>query len=99
MELIYKSAESAFRPSETEVGVTTVYFRRNFRQIERPSPADGEKPELIWNYEEAALTKDQAMYILASRSAELAQAVADDDAINIDHEYSLTLLELGLADN
>lgn len=59
---------------------------------------EGEEPELIWTYEEAAVSKDQALYILAEQNSELSQAIADEDAINVDHEYRLTLLELGLTD-
>lgn len=98
MELVYTHAESAIKQPELEVGVTTVYFRRNFKQVERLPRMEGEEPELIWTYEEAAVSKDQALYILAEQNSELSQVIADEDAINVDHEYRLTLLELGLTD-
>lgn len=98
MELVYTYAESTVKQPELEVGVTTVYFRRNFKQIERPPQMEGEESMLIWTYEEAAVSKDQALYILAEQNSKLSQAIADEDAINVDHEYRLTLLELGLTD-
>lgn len=96
MELIYTPAESAVKHAELEVGVTTVYFRRNFQQVERPARMDGEEPELIWTYEEAAVTKDQALQYLAEQNKALAKAEADNDEIAVDHEYRLTMLELGM---
>lgn len=96
MELIYVHAESTIKQPELEVGVTTVYFRRNFHQVERPARMEGEESELIWTYEEAALSKDQALHYLTEQNKFLEQAQADEDAINVDHEYRLTMLELGL---
>lgn len=98
MDLVYTSAESVIKQPELEIGVTTVYFRRNFRQVERSPHMDGNEPELIWEYEEAAISKDQALYLLSEQNSELSQAVSDNDAINVDHEYRLTLLELDLDD-
>lgn len=96
MELTYVISESTIKQPELEVGVTTVYFRRNFRLVERPARMDGEESELVWIYEEAALSKDQALRYLAEQNQFLEQAQADEDAINVDHEYRLTMLELGL---
>jgi len=98
MDLVYTTHESAVKQAELEVGVTTVYFRRNFQQVERPARMDGEEPELIWTYEEAAVTKDQALQYLTEQNSKLAKAEADNDAIAVDHEYRLTMLELGLTD-
>ncbi len=98
MELVYAPAESTVKQPEIEVGVTTVYFRRNFRQVER-TRMEGEEPELIWSYEEAALSKDEALRLLAEQQASTAETVADADAMNIDQEYRLTMLELGLTDS
>lgn len=97
MELTYTPAESAVKQQEIEVGVTTVYFRRNFQQVERKR-MDSEEAELIWSYEEAALNKDEALLVLAEQQKVHTQELADTDGINIDHEYRLTLLELGLSE-
>lgn len=59
---------------------------------------DGEEPELLWSYEEATLSKDEALYLLTEKNIELSQAINDADSMNIDQEYRLTLLELGLTD-
>lgn len=59
---------------------------------------DGEEPELIWTYEEAAVSKNEALQYLAEQNSELAKAEADNDEIVVDHEYRLTMLELGLDD-
>lgn len=97
MELMYLSAESTVKQPEIEVGITTVYFRRNFKQVER-THMGSEEAELLWSYEEAALSKDEALYLLAERQASAAQTAADADAMNVDQEYRLTMLELGLTD-
>lgn len=97
MELTYVSAESAVKQPEIEVGVTTVYFRHNFQQVER-TRMDSEEPELVWRYDEASLSKDEALHLLAERQASAAQTAADADAMNVDQEYRLTMLELGLTD-
>lgn len=98
MELKYTPAESAVRQPEIEVGMTTVYLRRNYKQIVR-TWMEGEEPELLWSYEEAALTKDEALLILAEGHEAHAKELADADGINVDHEYRLTLLELGLSED
>ena len=98
MELVYTHVESTVKQPEIEVGVTTVYLRRNFQQVERPARMEDEEPELIWTYEEATLNKDQALQYFAEQNSELAKAEADNDEIVVDHEYRLTMLELGLTD-
>lgn len=47
-------------------------------------------------YEEAQLTKDEALFVLAENQIGLSKAVADADGMNVDQEYRLTMLELGL---
>ena len=98
MELKYITAESTVKPPEIEVGVTTVYLRRNYKQVEY-TQVEGEKPYLFWSYEEAALTKDEALLFFAEQQELHAKELADGDGINIDHEYRLTLLELGLSES
>lgn len=98
MELMYVSAESTVKQPEIEVGVTTVYFRRNFRQVGR-TRMDCEEPEQLWSYEEAAVSKDEALHLLAEQQASAAKTAADADAMNVDQEYRLTMLELGLTDS
>ena len=98
MQLMYTPAESLVKPPEIEVGITTVYFRRAFKQVERLTRMDIEEPELIWTYEEAAVNKDQALQYLVEENGNLAKAGADNDEIAMDHEYRLLMLELGLSE-
>lgn len=98
MEMTYTPSESTVKQPEIEVGVTTVYFRRNYKQIER-TRMEGEEPEILWSYEEAALNKDEALLVLAEKQKAHTQDLADTDGINVDQEYRLTLLELGLSEN
>lgn len=89
MQLIYNKAESSIRPKEIEVGVTTVYFRKNIVEVQRTDDfADGE-PYTMFTYDESKITKDQAIDILAN-------SIIDTDKMAVDHEFRLTLLELGL---
>ena len=98
MEMTYTPSESTVKQPEIEVGVTTVYFRGNYKQIER-TRMEGEEPEILWSYEEAALNKDEALLALAEQQKAHTQDLADTDGINVDQEYRLTLLELGLSEN
>ena len=96
MELTYIHAGSAVRPPEIEVGVTTVYLRRNIVETEREEM--DERKSTIFTYEEAQMNKDQAMFLLTEGQSSLSKAVADADSMNVDQEFRLTMLELGLAD-
>lgn len=96
MELTYIYAESAVRPAEIEVGLTTVYLRRNFVEMQRQR-MEG-KSEIVWTYEEAQMSKDEALLLLTEQQSVIGQDIADADAMNIDHELRLTMLELGLSD-
>lgn len=99
MEPVYITAESTVRPKEIEVGVTTVYLRRNIVETQRTDPMDdGREPTPVFVYEEAQLTKDEALLVLAEGQENHSKELADADGINIDHEYRLTLLELGLSE-
>lgn len=98
MEPVYITAESTVRPKEIEVGVTTVYLRRNIVETQRAREMEGEEPTTIFVYEEAQLNKDEALLFLAEEQEAHTKELADADAMNIDHEYRLTLLELGLTD-
>lgn len=95
-QLTYVTAESTVRPKEIEVGITTVYLRRNIVETQRINEMDGGEPITIFVYDEAQLTKDEALLLLAERQTDTAQAVADADEMAIDHEFRLTMLELGL---
>lgn len=94
MNLAYIAAESATYPKKIEVGVTTVYLRRNIVEVQRTNFMDktGE-PQTIFVYEEAQITKDAALQMLVE---ERASEQANEDSILIDHEYRLVLLELGM---
>lgn len=96
MEPKYRYSESTVRPQPVEVGKTTVYLRKDFAEVQRDDGRDG--TYTIWTYQEAALSKDEALLVLAEQQEVHARELADADGINVDHEYRLTLLELGLAD-
>lgn len=96
MEPTYIQAESTVSPPEIEVGVTTVYLRRNVAETQYADRMEGDEPTTIFTYEEAQLTKDQALLVLAERQNTHAKEIADADGLNVDQEYRLTLLELGV---
>lgn len=76
--------------------MTTVYLRRNIVETEREEM--DERKSTIFTYEEAQMNKDQAMFLLTEGQSGLSKAVADADSMNVDQEFRLTMLELGLAD-
>ena len=81
------------------MGVTTVYLRHNIVETQRTDPMDeGSEPTPVFIYEEAQLTKDEALLVLAEGQETHTKELEDADGINIDHEYRLTLLELGLSE-
>ena len=52
VEPVYITAESTVRPKEIEVGVTTVYLRRNIVETQRTDPMDeGREPTPVFVYE------------------------------------------------
>lgn len=74
-----------------------MYLRRNIVETQR-NEMEGKEPAIIYTYEEAQLTKDEALFILTEGQSSHAKAIEDTDAMNIDQEYRLTLLELGLSE-
>lgn len=76
--------------------MTTVYLRRNIVETEREEM--DERKSTIFTYEETQMNKDQAMFLLTEGQSSLSKAVADADSMNVDQEFRLTMLELGLAD-
>lgn len=76
--------------------MTTVYLRRNIVETEREEM--DERKSTIFTYEEAQMNKDQAMFLLTEGQSSLSKAVADADSMNVDQEFRLTMLELGLTD-
>lgn len=79
MQPVYIQSESTVCPSEIEVGVTTVYLRKNIFETQRADlPGDG----TMYVYEEAQMSKDEA--VAALYEASLAQreiTAAQDDAL------------------
>lgn len=96
MALTYISAESTVKPEELEVGKTTVYLRRNIVEEQRDSHIEGDSAITIYKYDEAKMTKDEALSYLGDRQISLAE---DTDEFLIDHEYRLLQLELGVSDS
>lgn len=80
MELTYIISESTIKQPEIEVGVTTVYLRRNYTQIQR-AEEDGMPPVTMWQYEEVQLTKDEALEMLAQQQSAVEQNRADIDYV------------------
>ena len=76
--------------------MTTVYLRRNIVETEREEM--DERKSTIFTYEEAQMNKDHAMFLLTEGQSSLSKAVADADSMNVDQEFRLTMLELGLTD-
>lgn len=82
MELHYTRAESTVRPSEIEVGITTVYFRRNIAEKQRSSDVPDAPPVTMYVYEEATLNKDQALQFLLKRNSKT-QRITEEEAEKI----------------
>lgn len=86
MKLTYITAESTVRPQELEVGITTVYFRRNIVETQRTDDMFGGHPITMYVYEEAKLSKDEALLYFAEAQidaqAELENALCEQDAVN-----------------
>lgn len=91
VEVKYYPKESAIRPSELEIGLSAIYLRRNFSKIQNGDVT-------TWSYEEASISKDQALFLLTTGQKEVSRSVEDADAMNVDQEFRLTLLELGLSE-
>lgn len=67
MELKYTTAESTIRPKEIEVGVTTVWFRKNIVKTERIDNIGVRDPVTMYVYDEAKLSKDDAILYLTGK--------------------------------
>lgn len=63
----YINVESAIRPKEIEIGAKTVYLRRNVIEVQRNNGIDAEETGIIFVYEEAKLSKDDALLIAMSQ--------------------------------
>lgn len=63
MEPNYIQSESTIRPQKMEVGVTTVYLRRDITETQWEG-SDGTQTTL-YVYQEAQLSKDEALLYLA----------------------------------
>lgn len=69
MNLVYHRSESGDRPKEIQVGITTVYFRKNI--IEKQHFCDNETYTTMYVYDEAKLTKDEALQYLSENGARI----------------------------
>lgn len=96
MTLTYISAESTVKPEELEVGKTTVFLRRDIVEEQRDANREDGSTITIYKYDEAKMTKDEALSYLGNRQSSLAE---DTDGFLIDHEYRLLQLELGISDS
>lgn len=84
MDLIYVQSESTVRPQEIETGVTTVYLRRNIVEMQRPDPmGEGGAPMTMFTYEEAQITKDEALRLLTEQYGANARTAANLDYLSM----------------
>lgn len=95
MELPYRPSESTVRQADIQIGTSIVYIRRNFKQVEK-TLMEGEEPTLFWEYEEAQITKNEALLYFAENQKQQFSDLNDIDSMMVDQEYRLTLLELGI---
>lgn len=68
------------------VGKDTVYVHTNIQ----PVLEDGKPVDNLFSYNEVQYDKDEYIQFLGT-------ALVDADALNVEHEFRLTLLELGSA--
>lgn len=80
MDIKYNISESTIKQPEIEVGATTVYLRRNYAEVQRTF-MEGEPPVSMWQYEEAQLTKDEALEMLTEQKSAIEQNRADIDYV------------------
>lgn len=58
MELQYTHAESTVKPQSLEMGVTTVYLRKDIREVKRKNEQDGSM-QTYWSYDEAQMSTEE----------------------------------------
>lgn len=58
MEPVYRYSESTIKPPPIETALTTVYLRKDYKQVER-TYMEGQPPITFWTYQEAALLFDE----------------------------------------
>lgn len=85
MQLTYHIAESLVRPKELQVGITTVWFRKNIKEEQRTDEMTGET-FTMYVYEEAKLSKDEALVYLTETEAK--------NAANIDYISMMSGVDL-----
>ena len=85
------------KPSEldTTSSPTTVYERRNFKEITVPAIEEGEEETKMWEYEERTFTKEEYDLITAT-SESIVPAIGFKHDNDIIDEYTLNLMEEGL---
>lgn len=93
MELKYIVSESSTPPKEIEIGLTTVYFRRNIYQEQR-SYDENEPPVIMYVYEEAKVNKDEALHILTNTVTEMMQTIKTANQSNISNDLKTKILSL-----
>lgn len=86
MELIYTKSESTIRPKEIEVGVTTVWFRKNVVKTQRHDSMDSKESITMYVYDEAKLSKDEAILYLTE--------MLSQQGANIDYLSMMTDVDL-----
>ena len=80
---------------DTTSSPTTVYERRNFKEVTVPAIEEGEEPTVMWEYEERTFTKEEYDMITATTES-VAPAISFKHDNDIIDEYTINLIEEGL---
>ncbi len=74
---------------------TTVYERRNFKEITVPAQSEEEEETLMWEYEERTFTREEYNLVTATRES-VVPAISFKHDNDIIDEYTVNLMEEGL---
>ena len=80
---------------DTTSSPTTVYERRNFKEIIVPAVEEGEEDTTMWEYEERTYTKEEYDMITSTRDT-IVPAISFKHDNDIIDEYTVNLIEEGL---
>ena len=92
------------RPAEVdrESSPTTVYLRKNIRQVEQKETGDSEETVSVWQYEEQELTVREyesrllMQQIVEENTQEIVASVTEFQKGAVIDEYTMQLIEEGI---
>lgn len=92
------------RPAEVDLesSPTTVYMRKNIRQVEQKEAEDSEETVSVWQYEERELTLREyeelnlIREVVSDNTAEIVTSVTQFQKDAVIDEYTLQLIEEGV---